>query len=628
MEINNNDSAIVKDSDQLGKKIKVQPTPPTDIGTETNNEFLKQIADAGISSQLDLSEINKFTQVGQSRNQMYTMIDSMCQDAIAAAILETYTEDATEYNDKGRIVWVESNINDEESTKYIDYLLKILQVDKNIYKWVYSLCKYGDVYLELFKESEYKKSLKFENGKVSKTLNEDIKVKAYKNDDKYANYIEMASNPAEMFELTRFGKTAGYIKAEVLNNNYEINNITNMPMRYKFNTRDITIYAADKFVHASLEDNTNRSKEEVTLFLNGANPDSKDDGYTYSVKSGQSLFYSTFKIWRELSLLENAMLLNRVTKSSVVRAIQVEVGDMPKEDVQSHLYGIKALFEQKEALNVNNSMSEYTNPGPMENNVYIPTRDGKGSLSIESVGGDVNISQLPDIEYFQNKYFGAMRIPKQYFGLTDDGAGFNGGQSLAIISSRYAKMIKRIQITILQALTTVINLFLIDKGMQKYVNTFTLHMLPPGTQEELDRQDSMSSKIGIVSDIMNLLSDIEDPSTKLSILKSLLNDIIQDPEISSLIEEEIKKLKEETSNKENSNPETPEENPEKFNDRDNLNLDLDSALGLEKEEPEFEAPEESNIPEPEEPEVSETEPLPSPNDLGDIDFTDNTNPEF
>ena len=152
------------------------------------------------------------------------------------------------------------------------------------------------MYLELFKESEYKKSLKFENGKISKTLNEDIKVKAYKDNDKYANYIEMASNPAEMFELTRFGKTAGYIKAEVLNNNYEINNITNMPMRYKFNTRDITIYAADKFVHASLEDNTSRSKEEVTLYLDGTNPDSKDDTYTYSVKSGQSLFYNTFKI--------------------------------------------------------------------------------------------------------------------------------------------------------------------------------------------------------------------------------------------------------------------------------------------------------------------------------------------
>lgn len=626
MDINNQD-AIVKDSEQLGKKIKVEPVPNIDIGAEIDNELLKQIADAGIASQLDISEINKFSQVGQSRNQMYTMIDSMCQDAIAAAILETYAEDATEYNDKGRIVWVESNINDEESVKYIDYLLKILQVDKNIYKWVYGLCKYGDVYLELFKESEYKKSLEFENGKVSKTLNEDIKINAYSDADKYAQYIEMVSNPAEMFELTRFGKTAGFIKANVMNNNYQINNITNMPIRYSFKTNEINIYAADKFVHASLEDNTNRTKEEVTLFLD-SDPDSEDNTYTYSVKTGQSLFYSTFKIWRELSLLENAMLLNRVTKSSVVRAIEVEVGDMPKEQVQSHLYGIKALFEQKEAINKDNSMSEYTNPGPIENNIYIPTRDGKGSLNIQSVGGDVNISQLPDIEYFQNKYFGAMRIPKQYFGLTDDGAGFNGGQSLAIISSRYAKMIKRIQITMLQALTTVINLFLIDKGLSKYINTFTLHMLPPGTQEDLDRQDSMSSKIAIVNDIMNLLNDIQDPSTKLSILKSLLNDIIQDQDIASILQNEIDKLKKDTEEDEdiisNSEEEIDLNRSESRlkNNREEIDSSLDNILDLDKEEVETSEP---NIPSKEE---TISEPLPSPNELGDIDFTDNTNSEF
>ena len=54
-----------------------------------------------------------------------------------------------------------------------------------------------------------------------------------------------------------------------------------------------------------------------------------------------SLLYNTFKVWRELSLLENSVLLNRVTKSSIVRIIGVEVGDMPKEMVGPHLQGIK-----------------------------------------------------------------------------------------------------------------------------------------------------------------------------------------------------------------------------------------------------------------------------------------------
>jgi hypothetical protein len=57
------------------------------------------------------------------------------------------------------------------------------------------------------------------------------------------------------------------------------------------------------------------------------------------------LLYTAFKTWRELSLLENSLLLNRVTKSSIVRIISVEVGDMPKEQVGPHLQGIKSLIE-------------------------------------------------------------------------------------------------------------------------------------------------------------------------------------------------------------------------------------------------------------------------------------------
>ena len=139
------------------------------------------------------------------------------------------------------------------------------------------------------------------------------------------------------------------------------------------------------------------------------------------------MLYPTFKIWRELALLENVILLNRVTKSSVVRVINVEVGDMPKEMVAPHLQGIKSLFEQKANIDAGTSFGEYTNPGPVENNVYVPTRGGIGTLSTQQVGGDVDVGKLSDLDYFQDKFFGAMRVPKQYFGITDDNAGFSGG---------------------------------------------------------------------------------------------------------------------------------------------------------------------------------------------------------
>lgn len=301
------------------------------------------------------------------------------------------------------------------------------------------------------------------------------------------------------------------------------------------------------------------------------------------------------------------MLLNRITKSSIVRIINVEVGDMPKEMVGPHLQGIKALMEQKAAINEGNSIQEYTNPGPIENNIYVPINNGKGAITTDQVGGDVNISQIPDIEYFQNKFFGAMRIPKQYFGLTEDGAGFNGGESLAIISSRYAKMIKRIQNSIIQAITSAINLMLIDKGLNQYINKFTIKMQPPTTQEEVDRRENTTSKIQIVSDVMNLVSDVEDPTTKLKILKSLLSSVISDPEVISLLQDEISRLEDQGID---NNPDSS------LGDEDSSNIDLggsseplnlDAELGLE---------------EPIEETEEEGETLPTPEEIG-VDMTDN-----
>ena len=171
---------------------------------------------------------------------MYQLFDTMRQDPLIAAILETYAEDATEYNDSGRIMWVESA--DADISAYVTYLLDTCNIDKHIYQWAYNLCAYGDTYLHLFRESEYSEDI-FDNVNSKDSilkdknkadiLNEEINVRAYKKSDKFVHYLEMMPNPAEMFELTRFGKTSGYVKAEV-NNTIQENQYTSF-QRYRFN---------------------------------------------------------------------------------------------------------------------------------------------------------------------------------------------------------------------------------------------------------------------------------------------------------------------------------------------------------------------------------------------------------
>ena len=385
--------------------------------------------------------------------------------------------------------------------------------------------------------------------------------------------MEMVTNPAEMFEVTKFGKTVGYVKAPVRDTLQKKDILSLNQFQYKFKKGDITIFPATEFVHASLEDNTSRTEEIINIFIEQNDYDKEENAHVYKVRRGQSVLADVFKVWRELNLLENSVLLYRVTKSSRVRLVNVEVGDMPKENVTKTLMGIKRMIEQKAAIKEGSSMTEYNNAGPIENTVYVPTHGGVGNITTSEIGGDVDVKSLADLDYYTNKLYGQLRVPKQYFSQTDDSTGFNGGTSLSIISSRYAKMIKRIQNTIIQALTDAINLMLLDKGLESYVNEFTIHMLPPTTQEEIDRRDSLSSKVGIINDIMNMLGDIDDVTVRLKILKNMLANVVTDPEVINELQDYIEKL-------ENEMPaETP---PEEGESTDVAGMDLGgSSDGLD-----------------------------------------------
>ena len=205
---NTNDTAFIPDDDVYGKKINVEATPDPQIGVDTQGKFFENIITAGINNQLDMSSLDSFLTTSRSRDQVYSLIDQMGEDPTIAAVLETYAEDATETNENGDIIWAESD--DSDISKFVNYILKAMKVNKNAYSWAHSLVKYGDLYLRLYRKSDYEKDQLFDSKKddnKSKRLNEDIslsdpdldpdlskeqdlltedvKVRAYSKDDHY-----------------------------------------------------------------------------------------------------------------------------------------------------------------------------------------------------------------------------------------------------------------------------------------------------------------------------------------------------------------------------------------------------------------------------------------------------------
>ena len=631
----------------IGKKIEPVPVEPQEIGIDVDDSLIDALIEGVDNDVVDVASLDAFSNLTQSRENIYQLIDAMASDDRVSAVLETFVEDSVETNDKGQIVWCESN--DEDVGKYVGYLLDVLNVDKNAYEWMYCLLRYGDVYLRLYRQSDYEKEQEFlldtkdnkKESKDSKQLNEgifdnldeeDVKEPLQENvnaslhsaDDHYVHYAEMVSNPGEMFELTKFGKTMAYISApcdiqEVVDYTSQLSNY----LTYKLKQKDVTVYGATDFVHASLRNSNNlRSTEEVKIFKDDEDYKSDTNAGSYKVKRGQSVLFNKFKIWRQLCLTENSILLDRVTKSALIRIIQIETAGMPKNKIPEYLARMKSKIEQKVSLSVDNgSISNYTNPGPIVNTIITPTKEGQGAINIQTVGEGYDPKSLTDLDNWQTRFYGSFRIPKAYFNLTDDGAGFNGGQSLSILSSRYGKAVKQYQNIFCQMITDLINLFLIDSGYENYINKFTIRMQTPVTQEEIDRRDNLRNRVGVINDIMNQASNVDlDDLTKLKLYKELLASSVTDPVVISLIQERIDELEKnqekEKTPKDDANKDKGEE--ENIPSRPSPMSDFERDIGFE-EEPGEEVPEVEETPE----EGGEEDSyLPNPNELN-LDLTGN-----
>ena len=625
------------DKTYIGNKIDPVPVEDKEIGIDLDNTFEETIFDAVEKSQFDSTAIDSFATVAQTREQIYNLIDAMRQDNKVSAILETISEDVCEPNDDGKIVWCESA--NEKVAKYVNFLLDSLNVDKHIYAWVYSLLTYGDIYLKMFRESDYGEDALFKTNAndekdkrrlaesaemKDKKLDESIIVNVNDKKDHYVHYVEAVANPGEMFELTRFGKSMGYIKAPVnAQQVYDVNDVLNYYLTYKMKPTDVEVFDPTSFVHGCLETNITRNPEEVDIYLNDDDLENGKVNSKYKVRKGQSVLYNKFRTWRELTLLENSVLLNRITKSALIRVVAVNVGDMPKEKIESTLSRLKSKIEQKSALNTDKSMSEYTNPGPIENIIYVPVHgeNGQGNLSFTTLGGDVDVKSLADIEYFENDFFGGFSIPKQFFGRTNDSTGFNGGTSLTILSSRYGKSVKKVQNIAIQMITDLINLFLLDKGLKSYVNDFTIKMQTPITQESIDKQENLRNRVGVIDDIMRQVDAVvTDEVLKAQIIKELLSTTPVTPEVLNLIQKQIEALENDQANNENENEkkkEKEDERPPRPSESSFPTPSLEPEEETSEEEPNIsgETVTEPDLGEPTNPNAGE-ETLPSFADLG------------
>ena len=548
----------VNSKSSVGRGTPYSPTPNF-IKTITNryrseSNIINVVEDFGYGSISDVfdiegndsilnSRINEFRTMSRDRYSFYSQLEEMSQDPIISSVLDLYAEDSTQRDTSGTIAWIQGEDTKEQSI--IQSIFDKLDIESKLWQISRLLALYGDVYIELFYDDtidnpEVTLLENKLNKKVDYTTNllEVEKLVHKKSDGFVLDRFEIVRDIEHMFDLTVQGKTVAYarvIEPDIQNRICGYTPGGNGKTGYYTvkNSNDVRYYPPDKFVHFYIENSTSRNCEMYVVDLGNGKQ------FRFNIKQGRSMIQDVFSTNKDLQLLEYSIMLNRVSRSSVLRVAQVEVGSMPKSNVQMALRKIKQIIENKVTMNISDgTYKPYLSPGPVENFIYVPTREGKGAINFSTVGGDVNIRDIADLEYYQNKQFAGLKVPKSFLNYTEGLASFGGGGGLTKQDARYARTVKRLQGFIINGLHDFMNIVLDSRGLSRLTDRFEVKMVVPSSVEDEERDAIFSNRMELCKsflEIMNSVAEAEGVTLDMDLaLDYLCENIFDDPTIKDL----------------------------------------------------------------------------------------------
>jgi len=213
---------------------------------------------------------------------------------------------------------------------------------------------------------------------------------------------------------------------------------------------------------------------------------------------GTSVLEKARRIWKQLVLSEDAMLVYRVTRAPERRVYKIFVGNIDNEDVGQYVDDIANKFKRAPVTDPQTGQIDLRyNQLAIDQDIFIPVRDENASTPIDTLPGASNLDQIADIEYLQRKLFTALRVPKPFLGFEE---ATGEGKNLALQDIRFSRTINRIQQSIIQELNKVAIIHLYMLGFEDDLDNFTLTLNNPSTQADMLKTENDQQKINLYKD--------------------------------------------------------------------------------------------------------------------------------
>jgi hypothetical protein len=372
----------------------------------------------------------------QSKTELFSDYEAMDLDPIIASALDIYADESTVKDADGDTLTI-STSNDDIRKVLHNLFYDILNIDYNLWPWIRNACKYGDFFLYLDLEDEI--------GVINVT-------------------------PLSAYEVRR---EDGYDPEQPYAYRFVIEGVNGTYANFdsKANRREFESF---EIAHFRLLSDTN--------FL----------------PYGKSMIEPARKIFKQLTLMEDAMLIQRIMRAPERRIFKIDVGNIPPQEVDNYMQQI--INKMKKVPYMDEQTGQYNlkfNMLNMMEDFYLPVRGSESGTTIETLAGLTNEGQIEDIEYLRNKMHAALKIPKAFLGYDE---GVEGKSTLAAEDVRFARTIERIQKVFVSELTKIAVIHLHAQGFrdEDLVN-FSLTLTNPSLIYEKQQIETLTSKMELAT---------------------------------------------------------------------------------------------------------------------------------
>ena len=374
----------------------------------------------------------------QLRLGLFRDYESMDADSIIASALDIYSDESTMKNEYGKVLGIQTDNNQIYDILH-NLFYDIINIEFNLWPWVRNMNKYGDFFLQL--------------------------------------------EIAEKYGITNVTPMSAYDIARM--EGHDPDN----PQLVQF----LLTPQGDSNRHSSaqLDPKTFENYEVAHFRL------LSDSNY---VPYGRSMLEGGRKVWKQLTLMEDAMLIHRIMRAPEKRIFKLDIGNIPPAEVDNYMQ--QTINKMKKAPVIDEKTGDYNlryNIQNLTEDFFLPVRGGDSGTNIESLSG-LSYDAVDDIEYLRNRLMASLRVPKAFLGYEE---GLGSKATLAAEDVRFARTIERIQRIVVSELTKIAVVHLYSQGFrdQELVN-FDLALTNPSTIYEQEKIELWNNKTSLAESMI------------------------------------------------------------------------------------------------------------------------------